>query len=100
MLEWREAHASFREATLSDVADHIDHIRKIAGIDHIGIGSDFDGFFGATEGLEDVSKFPHLFAELLRRGYSTPELKKIAGLNLLRVLRQAEKIAAQLQHLK
>ena len=60
----------------------------------------FDGFFGATEGLEDVSKFPHLFAELLRRGYSTPELKKIAGLNLLRVLRQAEKIAAQLQHLK
>jgi len=100
MLAWHESHASFYEATLSDVADHIEHIRKIAGIDHIGIGSDFDGFFGATEGLEDVSKFPHLFAELLRRGYSTPELKKIAGLNLLRVLRQAEKIAAQLQHLK
>jgi len=97
MLAWREAHASFREATLSDVTDHIDHIRKIASIDHIGIGSDFDGFFGATEGLEDVSKFPHLFAELLRRGYTRLELKKIAGLNLLRVLRQAEKIAAQLQ---
>jgi len=99
MLEWREAHASFREATLSDVADHIDHIRKIAGIDHIGIGSDFDGFFGATEGLEDVSKFPHLLAELLRRGYTTSELKKITGLSLLRVLRQAEKIAAQLKRL-
>jgi len=100
MLAWREAHASFHEATLSDVADHIDHIRRIAGIDHIGIGSDFDGFFGATEGLEDVSKFPHLFVELLRRGYTGAELKKIAGLNLLRVLRQAERIATQLQHLK
>jgi len=99
MLAWREAHGSFHEATLSDVADHIDYIRKIAGIDHIGIGSDFDGFFGATEGLEDVSKIPHLFVELLRRGYTGAELKKIAGLNLLRVLRQAEKIAAQLQHL-
>ncbi len=97
MLAWREAHASFHEATLSDVADHIDHIRKRIGSDHIGIGSDFDGFFGATEGLEDVSKFPDLFLELLRRGYTEAELKKIAGLNLLRVLREAEKIAAQLQ---
>jgi membrane dipeptidase len=95
MMAWREAHASFHEATLSQVADHIDHIREIAGIDHVGIGSDFDGYFGATEGLEDVSKFPDLFVELLRRGYAREELKKIAGLNLLRVLRRAEEIAAR-----
>ena len=52
-VAWREAHASLHEATLSDVADHIDHIRKIAGIDHLGIGSDFDGFSGATDGLDE-----------------------------------------------
>ena len=93
-VAWREAHASFHEATLSDVADHIDHIREVAGINHIGIGSDFDGFFGATEGLEDVSKYPDLLAELLRRGYTKTDVKKIAGRNLLHVLKRAEKVAA------
>ena len=84
-------------ATLTDVADHIDHLRKVAGIDHVGIGSDFDGFHGSTKGLEDVSCYPALLAELLRRGYSKDDLKKIAGLNVLRVLREAEKVAAKLQ---
>ncbi|MCL4813057.1 MAG: dipeptidase [Vicinamibacteraceae bacterium] len=84
-------------ATLAQVADHIDHIRKVAGIDHIGIGSDFDGIDRGPVGLEDVSKYPALFAELLRRGYSDEDVKKIAGLNLLRVMRQAEQVAARLQ---
>jgi membrane dipeptidase len=94
---WREGHASFHQARLTDVADHIDHIRNVAGIDHIGIGSDFDGFFGATEGLEDVSKYPDLLAELLRRGYTDTEIKKIAGRNLLRVLKDAEKVSRQMR---
>ena len=64
---------------------------------HVGIGSDFDGFHGSTKGLEDVSCYPALLAELLRRGYSKDDLKKIAGLNVLRVLREAEKVAAKLQ---
>ena len=69
----------------------------MAGIDHIGIGSDFDGITRVPEGLEDVSKYPALFAELIRRGYSDADLKKIAGLNLLRVWRQADAVAAKLQ---
>jgi membrane dipeptidase len=84
-------------ATLAQVADHIDHVRKVAGIDHIGIGSDFDGIDKGPVGLEDVSKYPALFAELLRRGYSDEDVKKIAGLNLLRVMRQAERVSARLQ---
>ncbi|MFM8535860.1 MAG: dipeptidase [Acidimicrobiia bacterium] len=85
------------KATLSQVADHIDHIRKVAGIDHIGIGGDFDGITQVVEGLEDVSKYPDLTAELMKRGYSDGDLKKILGLNVLRVMKQAEKIAAGLQ---
>jgi len=84
-------------ATLSQVADHIDHIRKVAGIDHIGLGGDFDGITQVVEGLEDVSKYPDLTAELLRRGYKDEDVKKILGLNVLRVMRQAEKVAAGLQ---
>ena len=90
---WRKSHPGPREATLGDVADHIDHVRKIAGIGHIGIGADFEGFTGPPEGLEDVSKYPALLAELKRRGYSNDDLKKIAGKNLLRVMRGAEKVA-------
>lgn len=85
------------KATLSQVADHIDHIRKVAGIDHIGIGGDFDGITQVVEGLEDVSKYPDLTAELLKRGYSDGDVKKILGLNVLRVMTQAEKVAAGLQ---
>jgi membrane dipeptidase len=84
-------------ATLADVADHIDHVRKIAGIDHIGIGSDFDGIETAPQGLDGVEDYPLLLAELLRRGYSADDLRKIAGLNVLRVMRQAEAVAKRLQ---
>ena len=79
------------------VADHIDHIRKVAGIDHIGLGGDFDGIDTVVEGLEDVSKYPALTAELLRRGYSDEDVKKILGLNILRVMRKAETVAAGLK---
>jgi membrane dipeptidase len=98
MAEWRRSRPKVPRATLSDVADHVDHICKVAGIDHIGIGSDFDGFGGLPpEGLEDVSKYPALLAELLRRGYSKNDVKKIAGLNVLRVMRAVERVAMRMQ---
>jgi membrane dipeptidase len=85
------------KATLAQVADHIDHIRKVAGIDHLGIGGDFDGMTDVVVGLEDVSKYPSLFAELLRRGYSDEDVQKIAGRNVLRVMKAAETVARRLQ---
>jgi membrane dipeptidase len=84
-------------ATVGDVADHIDHVREVAGIDHLGIGGDFDGAGTMPEGLEDVSGYPALFAELGRRGYGDDDLLKIAGRNVLRVMRAAEVVAARLQ---
>src|SRR5688572_5300410 len=84
-------------ATLAQVADHIDHIRKVAGIDHIGLGGDFDGISSVVEGLEDVSTYPALTAELLKRGYKDDDIKKVLGLNVLRVMKQVEKVAAGLQ---
>ena len=84
-------------ATLSEVADHIDHIRKVAGIDHIGLGSDFDGITQKVRDLDDVSKYPNLIAELLRRGYSDGDIKKITGQNVLRVFREVEKVSKRLQ---
>jgi membrane dipeptidase len=77
-------------ATLAQVADHIDHVREVAGIDHIGVGGDFDGAGSMPEGLEDVSGYPRLFAELSARGYTDHELRQIAGRNVLRVMRAAE----------
>jgi membrane dipeptidase len=94
--EYRDAHPLPR-ATIQDVADHIEHVRQVAGVDHIGIGSDFDGIDQGPAGLEDVSMFPALFAELIRRGWSDADLRKLAGENLLRVLRQAEATARRLQ---
>jgi membrane dipeptidase len=94
--QWEAAHPP-PSATVAQVADHIEHVRQVAGVDHIGIGSDFDGVDYTPMGLEDVSKFPELFAELIRRGWSDADLKKLAGQNLLRVLRQAEATAARLQ---
>ncbi|MBA3657553.1 MAG: membrane dipeptidase [Gemmatimonadaceae bacterium] len=85
------------KAALAQVADHIEHIRKVAGIDHVGIGSDFDGITDTPTGLEDVSKFPALFAELARRGWSDADLRKLAGENVLRALERAEAAAARLQ---
>jgi membrane dipeptidase len=84
-------------ATLKEVADHIEYARKLAGIDHIGIGSDFYAGPDMPQGLEDVSKFPDLFAELIRRGWSDDDLRKLAGENMLRVLRQNEANARKLQ---
>jgi membrane dipeptidase len=86
-------------ASIADVADHIDHIRKVAGVDHIGIGADFykvDPGEMAT-GLGDVTRYPYLFAELLRRGYSDEDVLKIAGRNHLRAMRRMEQVAAELQ---
>jgi membrane dipeptidase len=93
---WRAANPEPR-ATLSQVADHIDHVRKVAGIDHMGLGGDFDGITTVIQGLEDVSKYPDLTAELLRRGYRDQDIKKILGLNILRVMRSAETTSAALQ---
>lgn len=85
------------EATISDVVDHIEHIRDVAGIDHVGIGSDFDGIGSYVDGLEDVSTYPALFIQLVRRGWSDDDLRKLAGENLLRVMRQVESVARRLQ---
>jgi len=82
--------------TVAQVADHVDHVRKVAGIDHVAYGSDFDGISSAPSGLEDVSRFPALTAELLRRGYTELEAKKVLGLNLMRVMRAAEAAAARM----
>ena len=93
---WTAAHPAPR-ATIADAADHIDHIRQVAGIDHIGLGGDFDGIESVVLGLEDVSTYPALLAELLRRGYKDEDITKITGKNILRVMRQAEKVSATLQ---
>ena len=74
-------------ATLSQVADHIDHIKKVAGVDHIGLGGDFDGITQVVQGLEDVSTYPALIAELLKRGYTDVDVKKITGGNIMRVMK-------------
>jgi membrane dipeptidase len=94
--EWVRANPR-PKATIAQVADHVEHVRDVAGIDHVGIGSDFDGITDTPQGLEDVSKFPALFAELAWRGWSDSDLKKLAGENMLRVMERAEAVAAQLQ---
>jgi membrane dipeptidase len=98
LAEWERRNPAPR-GTLAQVADHIDHIRKVAGIDHVGIGSDF--YVGDPnafpEGLEDPSRFPYLAAELLRRGYADEDVRKLAGRNLLRVMRRMEGVARELQ---
>jgi membrane dipeptidase len=85
------------KATLMDVANHMDYVRKVAGPDHVGIGGDFDGITTVPVGLEDVSKYPALTAELLQRGWSDTDVRKALGLNVLRVMRMVEEIAARLQ---
>ena len=89
--------ARMPHATLGQAADHIEYIRRVAGVDHVGIGSDFDGITEVPVGLEDVSKFPDLIAELLRRGWTEADVKKVAGLNTLRVLRDAERVAREMR---
>ncbi len=97
MVAWDRANPR-PPVTLKDVADHFDHIRKVAGPDHVGIGGDFDGVGGDhIAGLEDVSKYPDLLAELARRGWTDDELRKVASGNIMRVLAENEKVAARLQ---
>lgn len=96
MDRWGEENPTPR-ATYLQVADHIDHVRDVAGIDHVGIGSDFDGIGRGPLGLEGVEDFPVLFAELLRRGYTEEDLAKIAGRNVLRVFDRVEEVAGALQ---
>ena len=97
MTAWEAAHPE-PVVTLKDVADHFDHMKQVVGADHIGIGADFDGTGGEhIQGLEDVSKYPDLLAELARRGWTDDELRKVASGNILRVLAENEKVAARLQ---
>jgi membrane dipeptidase len=84
-------------ATLEQVADHIDHVREVAGIEHVGVGGDFDGVPELPIGLQDVAAYPRLFGELRRRGYSDDDLRAVAGRNALRVLRAGEDVARDLQ---
>jgi membrane dipeptidase len=95
MEKWDEENEA-PKSTLEQVADHIDHIRDQIGVDYIGIGGDYDGIPTLPLGLEDVTTYPDLFAELLNRGYTEDELKKIAGLNMLRVMRGAEEVSERL----
>jgi membrane dipeptidase len=85
-------------ASIEDVVAHIDHVRQLAGIDAIGIGSDFDGIECAPQGLEDVSKFPALTRALLEKGYSPSDIKKIYGGNTLRLMRAVERVSQQMAH--
>jgi membrane dipeptidase len=96
LASWLAANIAPR-ASLSQVADHIDHVKRTAGVDHVGLGGDFDGIASVVTGLEDVATYPALLAELSRRGWSELELRKLAGENVLRVLREAEVVAARLQ---
>ena len=85
------------DVTPADVADHVDHVRAVAGIDAIGVGGDYDGVSSMGSHLTDVSTYPLVFAELRDRGYTDAELQQIAGRNVLRVMRDAEKVADRLQ---
>jgi membrane dipeptidase len=96
LAAWDKAHPK-PLVTVSDVADHFDHIRKIAGIDHVGIGSDFDGVDGVPVGLDSADDYPALLAELLKRGWSDADVAKVTGGNLLRVMEANEKTATRLQ---
>jgi membrane dipeptidase len=94
---WDAAHPAV-DATLAEVADHVEHIVEVAGHDHVGIGSDFDGIDGtAPKGLEGVETYPALFAELARRGWSDADLAKLAGGNVLRVMERVEAVAAAMK---
>jgi membrane dipeptidase len=98
----RETGRAYREnnprppASIGDIADHIEHVREVAGVDHVGIGSDYDGMRAPPQ-LEDVSKYPYLFAELVRRGWSDEDLAKLASGNILRAFHHAEDVADSLR---
>jgi membrane dipeptidase len=96
LAEWQHAHPK-PPVGISDVADHIEHIRKVAGVDHIGLGSDFDGMPDTPDGLDGVDKYPALLGELARRGWIDADLAKLAGANLLRVMTKVEEVGARLR---
>jgi membrane dipeptidase len=96
MARWR-AENPIEAGTIHDVVDHIDHIVRVAGIDHVGLGSDYDGITKLPKQLEDVSTYPLITQELLNRGYTAEEIHKILGGNALRVLREAEDVAGRIQ---
>src|SRR5258708_30696946 len=94
--EYKAAHP-LPPVTLAQVADHVEHVRKTAGADDVGLGGDYDGNSDWPEGMEDVTKYPKLLAELARRGWSEEDLGKLASGNILRAMRQAEAVAKRLQ---
>lgn len=96
LAEWERAHPK-PAVGIGDVADHIEHIAKVAGVEHVGLGSDFDGIPEAPSGLDGVDKYPALLAELARRGWSDADLARLAGGNLLRALTKAEEVSARLR---
>jgi membrane dipeptidase len=96
LAAWEREHPK-PEATLAQVADHIEHIRQVAGVDHVGLGSDFDGIPETPRGLEGVDKYPDLLVELMRRGWSDGDVAKVAGANVLRVMADCEHVAATLR---
>ena len=96
LAAWEREHPR-PEVTLAQVADHIEHIRQVAGIDHVGLGSDFDGIPDTPRGLEGVDKYPDLLVELMRRGWSDGDIAKLAGGNVLRVMADCEHVAATLR---
>ena len=93
---WDAAHPA-PQVTIADVANHIEHVVKVAGYDHVGIGGDFDGIDSTPEGLDGVEDYPKLFAELIQRGWSDENLARLAGGNVLRALRRAEAVAASMK---
>ncbi|MGO9426070.1 MAG: dipeptidase [Steroidobacteraceae bacterium] len=99
LARWESEHPR-PVTTLEQVADHIEHIRRVAGVDHVGLGSDFDGIPDAPRGLEAVDRYPALLVELMRRGWTDGEVAKVAGENVLRVLAAAERMAAKLRALR
>jgi membrane dipeptidase len=96
LKDWEDKHPR-PAATLVQVADHADHIRQIAGVDHVGLGSDFDGIGDAPSGLDGVNRYPALLEELMRRGWTDADIAKLAGENVLRVMAAAEKAAVRLR---
>lgn len=96
LADWERAHPK-PVVTLAQVADHIEHVRDVAGVDHVGLGSDFDGIPDAPDGLQAVDRFPALLAELMRRGRSDRDVAKVAGENVLRVMGEVEQVALTLR---
>jgi membrane dipeptidase len=94
MAAWRKENP-FPAGSIHHVVDHIEHIIKVAGVDHVGLGSDFDGINSVPRQLEDVSCYPYITQELLNRGYGKEDILKILGGNLLRVLRRTEEVAKE-----